>query len=280
MAKADLHIHTTASDGIFSAEDVVRMAADNNLATIAITDHDTFSGYFEAAKTGLEYGVRVIPGIEFTTGYNGRECHLLGYGFDIQNPELLEVVKKQERIRIVRARQMVKNLQKMGFDVDFDEVLGESGTGNIGRLHIAKVLFKKGYAISMQDVFNRYLGENKPGYAKSDYQEITVISDIIKKAGGVSVLAHPGNLYIWEDLRYFLNAGIDGVEFIHPTHNYELQKKYKDWARNFGLLLSGGSDFHGKKRDLIQFGTISIDDDYADAILEKAKERQKVLAIN
>lgn len=280
MARADLHIHTTASDGKIKPEKVIDLAAENKLATIAITDHDTCDGYLKVKNYAFESGVRLIPGVEITTEYKDRECHILAYGFNPNHTEFKKKLTAQRKIRVERAHKMVENLNKLGFDLDFDDVIGEAGLANISRVHIAKVLVNKGYASSMNEVFNRYLGDDKPGYARSEYTSVTDMISLIKRAGGVSILAHPGLMYIWEDLKFFLNAGIDGIEFMHPTHNFKLQKKYKDWAQNYDLLLSGGSDFHGKARDLLHFGTITVDDSYADAILNKASERQQILETN
>ncbi len=270
MAKADLHIHTLASDGKCSPEEVVRLAAENNLSTIAITDHDTYKGYFKAREAGDEYGVRIIPGVEITTDYNDRECHILAYAFDIGHSGFKQKLAEQRLIRVERSKKMVKNLNKLGFDIDYDEVLGEAGAANISRVHIARLMLKKGYAGSIQEVFDRYLGNDKPGYFKSDYTSAEDVISLIHEAGGVAILAHPGLFYLWEDLRFFLNNGIDGIEYIHPTHNFDLQKKYKTWAENFKLLISGGSDFHGRQRDYYHFGNVTVDESYADAILAKA----------
>lgn len=275
MSSADLHIHTTASDGRLTPEEVVQLAADQGISTIAITDHDTYTGYFPARKAGDELGVRVIPGVEITADYKDRECHILAYAFDVGHVGFKRKLLEQKKIRIERSRKMIQNLQKMGFDLDFDDVLGEAGSANIGRVHIAKVVQKKGYASSIQEVFDRYLGNEKPAYYKSLYTPAEDIISLINEAGGVAILAHPGLLYIWEDLQFFLNAGIDGIEYIHPTHSFDLQKKYRLWAENFNLLLSGGSDFHGKKRDYYHFGTVTITDKLADAIIEKAAEYKK-----
>ncbi|MEX0686129.1 MAG: PHP domain-containing protein [Balneolales bacterium] len=280
MSKADLHVHTSASDGIKSPEQVVRLAAEKGISTLAITDHDTISGYLAARDFAVEMGITLIPGVEITSDYKGKECHMLGYCFDINHSRLTEMLNGQKKIRILRAHKMVHNLNKLGFDLDFDDVMAESGTDSISRVHIAEVLVKKTYVANKKEAFDRFLADDGPAYHKSEYWSAADVISLIKEAGGVSVLAHPGLNYLYEDLRHFLNSGLDGIEYIHPSHNYELQKKYMDYANNFGLLLSGGSDFHGfKDHDISNFGTICIDTVLSEKLLTLSEQRKALSPI-
>ena len=140
MGKADLHVHTTASDGTQSPEQVVRLAADKGLSTISITDHDTLSGYHKALNIARKLGVKLIPGVEITCDYKNQECHMLAYAFDENHSGLISMLASQKQRRIQRAHKMVHNLNKLGFELDFDDVLGEAGTDSISRVHIAQVL--------------------------------------------------------------------------------------------------------------------------------------------
>ncbi|MEX0928376.1 MAG: PHP domain-containing protein [Balneolales bacterium] len=274
MSKADLHVHTTASDGTQTPEQVIKLAVEKGLSTIAITDHDTVSGYLSALPTAKQCNIKLLAGVEITCDYQDRECHLLAYCFDPDYPELKAMLANQKKIRIDRAHKMVRNLNKLGFDMDFEDVLAESGKDSISRVHIAGVMVTKAYTADKKEAFDRYLGNDAPAYHKSVYRPVADVIGLIRKAGGLSVLAHPGTHYIYEDLRYFLNSGLDGIEYIHPSHNYELQKKYKDYAENFGLLLTGGSDFHGfRYNDFTNFGTICIDTDLSDKLLTLSEHR-------
>ncbi len=260
MRKADLHIHTTVSDGRYSPSDVVREAVNRNLGMIAITDHDTFEGYFEANETAKDLDIEVIPGVEITSEFHDRECHLLAYGFDTENEEMVQFMQDQKMIRIDRAKKIVQNLKKLGFDVSYDEVRAEAGVkGVVARPHIAKVMIQKGYAANHREVFIRYLGNHAKAYYKCEYRTVKEIIDIVHSAGGIVILAHPGKNYSNNELKEFVDAGINGFEYIHPSHNYDLQRKYEQLAGEHGLLISGGSDFHGTKfEDQYNFGVIAI----------------------
>ncbi|MEX2403464.1 MAG: PHP domain-containing protein, partial [Balneolales bacterium] len=212
MSKADLHVHTTASDGTQTPEQVVKLAAEKGLSTLAITDHDTVSGYMEARGVARELGIKLIPGIEITSDYRGKECHILAYCIDVDHPSLVSMLANQKKIRIDRAHKMVNNLNKLGFDMDFDDVLAESGSDSISRVHIAGVLEKKSYVANKKEAFDRYLANDAPAYHKSEYVPAAEVIELIKSVGGISVLAHPGLHYLYEDLRFFLKSGLDGIE--------------------------------------------------------------------
>lgn len=259
-AKADLHIHTTASDGKYTPEEVIALAAKAGLKAVSITDHDTYDGYFKANAAGTDLGVEVITGIEITADYNGRECHILGYGFETGNPEFKQFILAQKRRRYLRAKKMLANLQKSGFDISIDEIFAEYGTMNISRNHIAGLMVKKGFVTNTNDVFTKWLGNEGSAYFKIEYESAANVIKIIQNTGGVAVLAHPGLNFLTEDVEFFIGNGINGIECIHPSHNYELQKRYREICLSNGLLETGGSDFHGyKNHDHVNFGTVVVD---------------------
>lgn len=258
--KADLHIHTNVSDGLKTPGEIVQKASQAGLKAISITDHDSYAGYQKARAIGDELGVEVIPGIEITCDYNENECHILGYGFDVGNEPFLRFIQAQKLRRYKRARRMIENLNKAGFDFTIDDVTAESGTMNISRNHIAGLMVKKGYAPHTQAVFDKWLGNHAKAYFKTDYEQVPVVIDLVRKAGGVTILAHPGLYYTSEDIRYFTESGIDGFECIHPSHNYQLQHQYRTLCEKHDLLETGGSDFHGRKKEEDSyFGTVTID---------------------
>ncbi len=281
MKKADLHIHTTASDGRLTPVEVVEEAATRNLGTISITDHDTIKGMEEACAAAEKAGIELIPGVEITADFNGRECHLLMYGFSPEDKIVRKFLREQQKIRVYRARRIVGNLNRLGFDISFDEVLARAGmAASIARPHIASVMVEKGYAGNTREVFMRYLGNDRPAYFKCEYQPVAEIAGLAQQAGGVLILAHPGFCYSDGDLETMLNAGIDGVEYVHPSHPYQLQKKYYEWAVKHDLLVSGGSDYHGYRYDDdCNMGTVAVSMQEAAEIREAALRRQQTLAV-
>lgn len=262
-------MHTTASDGYKTPAELVLLAYEKGLSTIAITDHDTIEGYHLAVEKAGEVGIRLLSGVEITSDYNGRECHILAYGFDPNSAEIADFLKNQRNKRTLRANGILDKLNKLGYEIDIDEVKAESGKATISRNHIASVLERKQFVANKREAFDRLLGGRAKAYVQNEYPEVAEVIDFIKRIGGVSILAHPGNLYIYEDLRYFLRSGLDGIEFIHPSHNYKTQKKLREYAMNYKILLSGGSDYHGSKVFEDRYlGSICVDESRADLILE------------
>lgn len=269
--KADLHLHTTASDGRLTPREVVELVYSKGLRSMAITDHDTLQGYIEAKSYADTIGMDLLPGVELTTDYNGRECHILAYGFDLKSESMQSLFVDQRYKRKERASEIVRKLNKLGFDLEMDEIRAESGKATISRNHIADVMRQKSFVATRREAFDRYLFTGGPAYVQNEYISAIDAIDKVHECGGVCILAHPGHYYIFEDLRYFLNAGIDGLEYIHPSHNFQTQKKLKEYADNYQLLLTGGSDFHGIKPFEDQLvGTVCVDRSRVDAILDRS----------
>lgn len=281
----DLHLHTNASDGELSPEQLVDLAIKSKLTAIAVTDHDTISGIKKAIEHAKGKNIEVVPGIEiscYEKELGFEEVHILGLFINPDNDEMIKFTERISQDRKNQKKQIIKNLNKLGFEITFEEI-GDPGNFSIGRSHIAKVLvnrypneFKK-----VADVFDKYIGIGKPAYADRDYKVKTKEAiDIIKKAGGIPFLAHPG-CYKREDsielIDYFLKQGGIGIETIYPYHivfkqKYDKQTSdetisfYKKLAVERNLLQTGGSDFHGKIRDP-NIASIEVRDD----ILEKIK---------
>lgn len=277
MKKSDLHIHTTASDGKLTPKQIVELAQERELELISITDHDTIGGYEEAKTEGLKRGIEVIPGVEITSDFKDEECHILAYCFDLNDSNMLSFLNDQSLIRVERAQKIIKKLNKLGFDITFDEVRAMAGKGVIARPHIAAVLVEKGYVANYREAFIRYLGNHAPAYYKCKYKSVEEIISIVHDAGGVVILAHPGTHYSDHDLHEFIEMGIDGFEYIHPSHNYLLQKKYERLADKYGLLKTGGSDFHDIRFDeKINFGVIAINTKIARRLLEFSDDSKHI----
>ncbi len=244
---ADLHTHTTASDGVISPKDLVQLAKQANLRAVAITDHDAVFGIPEAIEAGKEIGIEVIPGIEISTIDKRQDIHVLGYYIEYRNADFLKKLADLQNVRKRRNEMMVEKLQSLGIDISLKEVKKKKSgeDGNIGRPHIAEVLLDKGYVSSMEEAFTKYLGKNGIAYVNPPRISPEEAVDIIKEYHGVPVLAHPGLYNDSELVERLIRYGISGIEVFHPDHDEKLEKYYYDLAVKHKLLITGGSDFHG-----------------------------------
>ncbi len=278
--KADLHIHTTCSDGRLTPEEAVQVAKDKNLASLAITDHDTCKGYFKAIDKANELDIELIPGVEITSVLGEKEVHILAYYFDPDTNYLEEFLKEQKKARKDRIKGIIKTVKKSGIDVEYDEVWAEANGANIGRPHLARVLTQKGYVSSPKEAFIRYLSNQKLGSIESTYPDYREVIEIIKNVGGASVVAHPGRLYSSDEMQAFVDAGIDGVECIHPSHNFKLQKKYSEFCEKHGLLMTGGSDTHeGAGAGYTNMGVVTIAYKHIEKMKKMTEQRKTITEI-
>ena len=275
MGKADLHTHTTASDGAYEPENLLNYAREKGLETISITDHDTIKGYLSAKPVAEKLGIELLPGIENTVIWKEREIHLLAYCFDEEHSELLSLLHQQSSARRKRMEIIVDKLRKQGVDIDLDEVKAEAKTGNVGRPHAAEVLISKGYVTSVNEAFIRYLSFDKLDEVKTEYATIEYVISIFKDAGGVLSLAHPGPLYSGKEIEELLSLGVDGIECIHPSHPYSVQRTFTKMASEKGLLVTGGSDFHGKGTSEYDpyFGIVTIGEQHVASLKRLAQRR-------
>ncbi|MDX1671515.1 MAG: PHP domain-containing protein [Balneolaceae bacterium] len=277
MTKADLHTHTNRSDGRISPGDLVQYAFDKGLGIIAVTDHDTIDGYREAKEAAKKVDIEVLAGVELTTDFKGRETHLLAYCFDHDHPDLSRLIDRHKKARVERAKWIVEKLLNQGLDVNINEVRAEANGSNLGRPHIASVLVDKGYVAGRQEAFVRYLSDQQLGTIQSEYSSLEESIDAVKKAGGVTALAHPGRSFNDRELQMMLDAGIDGIEVIHPSHDYRLQKKFEKFVEQHNLLMTGGSDYHGSGREYEKYlGILTISENSVDKIKRLAEQRKKL----
>lgn len=278
MGKADLHIHSTASDGNSTPTQIVELAVEKNLEVIALTDHDSVAGYEEARRAAIDTPVEVFTGSEITADFNGREAHLLAYCFDPDHKKIRKLFSGHRKARYDRGEWILSQLSEQGLQVDINEVKAEADGSNIGRPHIAALLVKKGYVGSIREAFIRYLSNRRLGEIPSDYLSCHEVIERVKEAGGAVVVAHPGQMYDEQELEELVEAGVDGLEVIHPSHNYELQKSMEDFAKRHQLLKTGGSDFHGGKANYQKyFGVITISMDYVHALKRMTDQRKKMM---
>ncbi len=242
--KCDLHIHTHFSDGKYSPAKVVKFAHDAGLNFIAITDHDTVCGVEEGIIAGKKLGVEVIPGIEFSSVFEGHDVHILGYFIDHKSPKvkdfLLEIKEKREN----RAKKMVEKLNDMGYAIDFERVKKIAQDGALGRPHIARALYEKGYTATHEEAFYGLIGNNDPAYVPKYEISVEKAMQLLRDWGAVVVLAHPGLLPEREFALRILKYNFDGVEVFHPKHSKEDIEFFYEYAIQRKLIITGGSDFH------------------------------------
>lgn len=266
---ADLHIHTFYSDGTSSPVEVVSEAQSAGLSCIAITDHDTLEGIPPTQLAAQNSGLEVIAGIELSSEIHDKDIHILGYFLDLNNTFFKGELTKMRTARIERIKHMIEKLKVLGIkDIAFKEV-SDLGKFSIGRPHLAMVLKNKGWVGSIQEAFEKYLGEDGPAYVKkfkvSPYEAIA----LIRQAGGAAVLAHPMITNKDELIPSFVEAGLEGIEVYYPNYSETTTKYYEGIAKKHNLVTTGGSDAHGKAKPNTYIGKARISYE----IVEKLKER-------
>lgn len=276
MGKADLHIHTNASDGDCTPSEILEKAIEKGLDTISITDHDTIKGYKQARDLKLSQKIELIPGVEMSVRWKDKEVHLLSYCFEPENEDVNILLLRQSRARRRRMAKIVESLQKQGIDIDLDEVKAEAGFSNIGRPHAASVLINKGVVSSANEAFIRYLSSEKLDDINTEYCTLTEAVRVMKKAGGVLSLAHPGPLYSEGEIEQIIDFGVDGLECIHPSHPYPVQKKFTELAEKRNLIVTGGSDFHRPSKSGYEpyFGIITLGHQYVESLKRTSRQRK------
>ena len=259
MSRLDLHLHTTHSDGSCTPTEVVNMAHQAGVTALAITDHDIVTGVAEAMAAGQQCGIEIIPGVEISSLAGNSELHILGYFLEWQDSDLLAHLKTLREGRHRRNPLIIERLQALGIDITYDEVRALACTDSIGRPHIARVLMDKHVVASAKEAFDRFLAEGKPAYVPRELPSPAEAISWIKAARGLAVLAHPTWVKVAEqsliDLVRQLKAdGLDGVEVYYSTHAVRQTREYLSLAQQLGLLVTGGSDFHGVTKPDIEVG--------------------------
>lgn len=241
----DLHVHTTASDGVFSPAEVVEMAKSIGLEALAITDHDTLEGVEPARCAGIQNSIEIIAGIELGSERQQEEIHILGLLVELDNQSFLAKLKMLREDRIKRMEKMVGRLKEFGFSIDMDRVMAISGSGSVGRPHLAGALVEAGVVASVAEAFDRFIGAGRPAYVPRYKLDPLEAVRLISCAGGVPVLAHPGLIKSLKLIGELKQAGLLGLEANHPAHSAEQSLYYQELAAAHNLVATGGSDFHG-----------------------------------
>lgn len=259
---ADLHIHTTFSDGTDTPEEVVEKARAAGLDTISITDHDTVNGIDRAIASGKMSGVNVIPGVELTTETPDYEVHILGYFIEHKSEELKAVLGKIRNSRVDRIFEMVGKLKKLGINIDAKKVLDLSGGGSPGRPHVARAMVEAGAVDSVREAFDKYIDSEGPAYVPHYKLSPDEAIKLILASSGVPVYAHPAISKSDSMIPDLISSGLKGLEVYYGGHSGEDAKRYFNLAKKYGLLMTGGSDYHGTQsvRE-IKLGDVAIPED-------------------
>lgn len=245
IKKINLHLHTKASDGALTPQALIQRCEAIDLDLISITDHDTIDAY--CMIEDVSHAVRILPGIEISSQLEGHDVHILGYGIDIEDPGLAKLTEMYLLGRRERAIKMLDKLAELGMEIELSEVVAVSGSRElIVRPHIAQVMVAKGYCSTKNEAFEKYIGNFKPAYFPKPEVSVEMTLDVIHKAGGKAVVAHPGKLCHPDHLDQIIEIGIDGIEVWHPDHSFLQMRDFMALARKNGLLMTAGSDFHGE----------------------------------
>ena len=250
----DLHIHTKFSDGSCSLQEVLDMASAKGLKAVSITDHDCTDAYPNALEIGAAMGIEVIPGVELSSEIQGIDIHVLGYYVDFKNSAFIAKIREMKEARYVRAQKIVSNLNRQGIDLRFDTVLAIAGVGAIGRPHIAYAMLKEELVFSFREAFDKYIGYDSPAYVEKLKMSPKDVFDLIRSAGGVPVLAHPGVTNVDERIQEFIRDGLMGIEVSHSEHSEAAIRHYMKFCRKNNLAFTGGSDFHSSHHNKIEIG--------------------------
>ncbi|MFC4778369.1 PHP domain-containing protein [Paenibacillus sp. GCM10023252] len=280
IERADLHTHTTASDGMDSPSSNVRLAAEAGLSGIAITDHDTVAGIEEAIREGQRLGLTVIPGVELSTVARGNDIHILGYFIRWQDEEWLTRLRSLRDTRNKRNEMIVDRLVQLGVPVTMEQVIEiarQKHSGNlpgstVGRPHIAEAIIRAGAAATMQEAFDRYLAVGAAAYVNPPRIDPVEALKWIHEAGGASVIAHPGLYHDDELVEEIIKQGVTGIEVYHSDHGTPEETRYSALAAKYGLITTGGSDYHGARNGTLYHGAVGSRWTSMDAVRRLSRE--------
>jgi predicted metal-dependent phosphoesterase TrpH len=264
--RADLHCHSTYSDGTLTPIELLHLAKEKGLSAICITDHDSLDAYTdETFEEAQRVGIILYVGVEFSSRHMGQNIHVLGYGVEI-TPTLLEFCEKHKERRRERNRAMLEHLKKLSFPIEEEELYRGRESSSVGRSHIADLMVQKGYVRSIKEGFNRYLGDGKCCYEEGRYFSVEETIDQIHRSKGKAFLAHPHLIRKKEVLRAVLEMNFDGIECYYCLFHANQEKRWLSLVEEKGMLKSGGSDFHGAVTPHVPLGCSWVDQSTAEAI--------------
>ena len=255
---ADLHLHTNFSDGTYSPQELLEETQKAGLSAIAVVDHDTVEGLQPTIEIAKTKNIEVIPGIELSSEYENLEIHILGYFIDYRNGQFLSKLESLKKNRRERIYKMTEKLKILGLDLNPEAVFTLAGNGTVGRLHVARALVAEGFVKTIFEAFKKYIGDKGPAYVLGFRFSVQEAINLIKDAGGLSVLAHPYILNNDELIPEFVKFGIRGLEIYYPEHSQSMVNFYLAMAKKHNLLVTGGSDCHGNAKTDVRIGSIKI----------------------
>ena len=264
--RVDLHAHTIFSDGLLSPEDLVARAARRGLAALAITDHDSVEA-LPRARAAAPPGLEIVPGVEISAAMDDLDVHLLGYFVDPDHAGLRARLDRFHGERQERVREIARRLGDLGLPIDVDRVMAAAGPGVVGRPHVAAAMVEAGLVTDFDQAFRSFLSAQGAAYVPRPHFDVREAIELIHAASGVSVLAHPGPTFADDGIERLVQIGLRGVEVWHPLHGTAAVRRYRGLAERWGLVETGGSDFHGPQR-----GTDLGDVPVPATVLERLKE--------
>ena len=277
MSTIDLHIHSTASDGVFSPADIVRKSAAAGMTAIALADHDTVDGIAPALEAAEAFPqLKVIPCVEISTDVPAGEVHVLGYFIDYTSPALLAALARMRNSRLERARGMVAKLRNLGYYINWERVQEIAGEGALGRPHIAQAMLEKGYINSFKEAFNRYIGRDGPAYVERDKMIPVEAVNLILENNGLPVLAHPLTISDPESMVNEMKAaGLAGIEAYYNNYTEEEINRVVSLADKHGLITTGGSDYHGLDDSTeTMIGGADVPEESVEQLISLARQRR------
>lgn len=275
---ADLHLHTSFSDGTYSPEELAAQAARHGFGAVALTDHDTVEGCAATAAACATRQVEFIPGTELTAEQDGHEIHILGYCLDIHHPRLLGEIGKFQTVRQNRIREMVTRLNRMNVPLAAEAVFAVANCRSPGRPHVARALVQAGLCANLDEAFERFLKRNRPAWVPKFKISAPAAIELIHEAGGVAVMAHPGLNRSDEVIPGMVEAGLDGLECFHTKHSTPTEAHYLEIAEVLHLLVTGGSDCHGNSKGKPVMGTVKLPYQHVEKLKARAAEIRSAAA--
>jgi predicted metal-dependent phosphoesterase TrpH len=275
---ADLHLHTSFSDGTYSPEELTSHGQRYGFSALALTDHDTLEGCARMAEACRAAGMEFISGTELTAEQEGNELHILGYLMDTSNPELLAEIGRFQEVRRNRIREMVARLNEVQVPLEADAVFALANCRSPGRPHVARALVQAGLCGSLDEAFERFLKKNRPAWVPKFKMSAGDAINLIHRAGGVAVMAHPGLNHADETIPGMVESGLDGIECFHTKHSTATAEHYLEIADQFRLLVTGGSDCHGMNKGKPLIGSVKLPYEHVERLKAKAAERKAEIA--
>ncbi|MCC5831865.1 MAG: PHP domain-containing protein [Chlamydiales bacterium] len=262
--RADLHCHSTFSDGTDTPEALIRLAVEAGLSGLSITDHDTLAAYPAAIVCARQHNLRLLPGVEFSASHQGNPIHILAYAFSVEAEALKSLCERHRCRRLDRNRKILEKLRGLGIAVHENELGAEGAT--IGRPHIANVMLKKGIVSSIKEAFDRYLGEGKRAYDPGDSLSVIETLDAIHAARGVAVIAHPHLIKRRRLIRYILELPFDGIEAYYARFSPQLEREWIQIGIEKKWIITGGSDYHGGNKPFNLLGSSWVGEETFDRL--------------